>query len=83
MRNGITVFAALVATSLVATPFVIGTTKALATPDVPETVTQSVAVAPVDITPVATAPLPETCIRKVRVVYSGYAPAAAGCPAAR
>jgi hypothetical protein len=83
MRNGFTVFAVLVVTSLIATPVVIGTSKALATPDVPETIAQSVTVSPVDVTPVTAAPLPETCNRKVRVVYSGYAPAGAGCPAAR
>ncbi|GJE54015.1 MULTISPECIES: hypothetical protein [Methylobacterium] len=79
MRKGFTVFAALVATSLVATPMVIGATQAFATADPADIVTQAVAVAPVEVAPVATAAGPETCAKKVRVVYSGYAPTAAGC----
>ncbi|GLS44809.1 hypothetical protein GCM10007884_27980 [Methylobacterium brachythecii] len=82
MRQRYTVLAALVATSLLATPMVIGASNALATSDSPESVTQAVAVTPVEIAPVASAVTPETCNRKVRVVYSGYANVPAGCPTA-
>lgn len=76
MRKGLTVFAALVAASLAATPIVMGA-SALATSDGTETVETKVAVTPVEVAPVA-APA-ETCIRKVRVVYSGYGAAPAAC----
>lgn len=79
MRQGYTVFAALVATSLLTTTMVMGAANALATPDSPETVTQAVAVTPVEVAPVTSAVAPETCNRKVRVVYSGYASASAAC----
>jgi hypothetical protein len=80
MRQSLTVFAAIVAASLVATPLVISASNALATPDRVETVQMPAAVTPIEIAPVA-APLGETCVRKVRVVYAGYA--AAGCSPAR
>ena len=79
MRNGFTVFAALVATSLLATPMVIGATQASATAEPADVVTQTIAVAPVEVVSVAATTAPETCAKKVRVVYSGYAAAPAGC----
>ncbi|GJD82635.1 hypothetical protein [Methylobacterium haplocladii] len=82
MRNGFTIFAALVATALVATPMAIGATQAFATAEPAEAVSQTVAVTPVQVALVATAAAPETCAKKVRVVYSGYAAPPAGCLAA-
>ncbi len=76
MRKGLTVFAALVAASLAATPIVMGA-SALATSDGTDTVETKVAVTPVEVAPV-TAPA-ETCIRKVRVVYSGYGATPVAC----
>ncbi|GJE76904.1 MULTISPECIES: hypothetical protein [Methylorubrum] len=78
MRKGLTVFAALVATSLAATPIVMGA-SARATSDGTETVETKVAVTPVEIAPVAAPAVAETCTRKVRVVYSGYGAAPAQC----
>ncbi|MEH3116727.1 MAG: hypothetical protein PGN25_03750 [Methylorubrum populi] len=78
MRKGLTVFAALVAASLATTTLVVGASNALATPDGAQTVEKTVAVTPVEVAPVAAMPAAETCARKVRVVYSGYA-APAGC----
>ena len=73
MRSTVTVFAALVAASLVATPVVISASNAFATPDHSEAVTMPAAVTPIDVVTVP-APAPaETCTRKVRVVYTGYA----------
>lgn len=80
MRQSITIFAAIVATSLVATPVVMSASNALATPDRVEAVQMPAAVTPIEVAPVA-APTAETCARKVRVVYAGYA--AAGCSPAR
>lgn len=78
MRTGLTVFAALVAASLATTSLVVGASNALATPDGTQTVENMVVVTPVEVAPVAAMPTAETCARKVRVVYSGYA-APAGC----
>ena len=78
MRKGLTVFAALVAASLTTTSLVMGASNASATPDHTMAVEKTVAVTPVEIAPVAAMPAAETCARKVRVVYSGYA-ALAGC----
>lgn len=78
MRKGTTLFAALVAASLAATPLVMGA-SALATSDGTDTVETKVAVTPVEVMAVAAPAVPETCIRKVRVVYSGYGAAPAGC----
>lgn len=73
MRKDFTVFAALVAASLVATPMVMSAGKALATADEPAAISQTVAVMPVEVAPVAAPAMkPEACTRKVRVVYSGY-----------
>ena len=79
MRKGLTVFAALVAASLATTSLVMGASNALATSDGTDTVEKTVIVTPVDVAPVAAMPAAETCSRKVRVVYSGYAAAPAGC----
>lgn len=78
MRTGITVFAAIVAASLAATPFVMGASKALATSEDSASPAAAVAVIPVDVAPVSAAPSAQPCLRKVRVVYSGYG-APAGC----
>ncbi|OAH34669.1 hypothetical protein AX289_03170 [Methylorubrum populi] len=80
MRKGLTVFAALVAASLATTSLVIVSSNARATSDGTETIEKTVAVTPVEVAPVAAMPAAETCTRKVRVVYSGYATAPAGCP---
>lgn len=78
MRKGLTVFAALVAASLAATPLVMSASNALATSDGTDTVEKTLAVTPVEVAPVAALAAPESCARKVRVVYSGYA-APSGC----
>lgn len=78
MRKGLTVFAALVAASLAATPIVMGA-SALATSDGTDAVETKVTVTPVEVVPVAAPVVPETCTRKVRVVYSGYGTAPAAC----
>lgn len=78
MRIGITVFAAAIAASLAATPFVMGAGKALATQDSASAAPAPVTVIPVEVAPVSVAPQPEVCTRKVRVVYTGY-----GQPACR
>ena len=81
MRKGFTVFAALVAASLLATPLVMGASNALATSEETSAVEKPVAVMPVEVAPIATQSLPETCTRKVRVVYSGYGAPQGGCAA--
>ena len=78
MRTGLTVFAALVAASLATTSLMMGASNAFATQDGSGIVEETVAVTPVEIAPVAAMPAAETCARKVRVVYSGYA-TPAGC----
>lgn len=84
MRNvahkNVTVFAALVAASLLATPLVMGASNAFATADEVSAVAVPVAVMPVEVAPVA-APVmkAEGCTRKVRVVYSGYGTPDAAC----
>jgi len=75
MRKGFTVFAAVAAASLLATPLVITATNALATSETAAApITQPMTVAPVEVAAIApvTAPTAESCARKVRVVYSGY-----------
>lgn len=72
MRQSFTVFAALIAASLVATPLVITASNALATTDHSDVVEM-----PAAVTPIATVAVPppaaaEACARKVRVVYAGY-----------
>ena len=79
MRKSFTVFAALVAASLVATPFVIGASNALATQSVNDTVAMPAAVMPIQVVSVPAPAAAETCTRKVRVVYSGYAAPSAAC----
>lgn len=77
MRKGSTVFAALVAASLAATPLVMGAARA--TSDGTDTVERTLAVTPVEMAPVAAPAAAEPCTRKVRVVYSGYGAAPASC----
>ncbi len=77
MRQSVTVFAALVVASLAATPFVMSATNALATPEHTDVVEMPAAVTAIEVAPVA-APVValaavETCQRKIRVVYAGYA----------
>lgn len=72
MRSTFTVFAALVAASLVATPLVISASNALATSDQTDTVAMPAAVTPVEVSAVPAPVQAEACIRKVRVVYAGY-----------
>ncbi|MCJ2084759.1 hypothetical protein MKK88_01960 [Methylobacterium sp. E-005] len=82
-RKNIAVLAALAVSSLVATPFVMSASRALATAE-DQPVAATLRVAPVEIAPVETASLPAPkarCARKVRVVYSGYGQPADGCAA--
>ncbi|KQU35133.1 hypothetical protein ASG63_00350 [Methylobacterium sp. Leaf94] len=72
MRSSFTVFAALVAASLVATPLVITASNALATAEYSDTVTMPAAVTPIEVAAVPAPAVAETCARKVRVVYAGY-----------
>ena len=72
MRSSFTVFAALVAASLVATPIVISASNALATPDRTDAVTMPATVTPIEVVTVPAPAAAETCTRKVRVVYAGY-----------
>lgn len=78
MRTNLTIAAALVAASLVATPLVMSGTKALATAEDTATVALPAAVTPVEVTAVA-APAEPCPVRKVRVVYSGYGAPNSGC----
>jgi hypothetical protein len=80
-RKNIAVFAALAISSLIATPLMMSASRALATPE-EQAVTATLRVEPVEVAPVAAAPKAEsTCLRKVRVVYSGYGRSADGCAA--
>ena len=78
-RN-VTVLAALVAASLVATPLVMSASNAFATAEESSAVAMPAAIASVEVAPVA-APVAkgEGCTRKVRVVYSGYGTPDAAC----
>jgi hypothetical protein len=79
-KKNVTVFAVLVAASLVATPLVMSASSALATVDDVSAVAVPVAVVPVEVAPVAApAVKAEGCTRKVRVVYSGYGTPDAAC----
>ena len=79
-KKNVTVFAVLVAASLVATPLVMSASSALATVEDIATVTAPVAVMPIEVAPVAaTAAKAQGCTRKVRVVYSGYGMPDAAC----
>ena len=80
MRQSFTVFAALVAASLVATPVVISASNALATTDQSDVVQMPAAVTPIEMVTVPAPVAAETCTRKVRVVYAGYRAAGDGCP---
>lgn len=77
MRKDLTVFAALAAAALAATPLVMGASRALATQEAPAAITASLRVTPVEVAPIAAAP----CLRKVRVVYGGYNTPADACAA--
>lgn len=80
-RKNIAVFAALAISSLAATPVVMSASRALATSE-DQPVAATLRVEPVDVAPVAVAPKSEgTCLRKVRVVYSGYGQPSDGCAA--
>lgn len=80
MRQSFTVFAALVAASLVATPVVISASNALATTDQSDVVQMPAAVTPIEMVTVPAPVMAETCTRKVRVVYAGYRAVGDGCP---
>ena len=78
-RN-VTVLAALVAASLVATPLVMSASNAFATAEERSVAAMPAAVAPVEAAPIAApATRGEICTRKVRVVYSGYGTPDAAC----
>ncbi|KQO54358.1 MULTISPECIES: hypothetical protein [unclassified Methylobacterium] len=79
MRKSFTVFAALIAASLTATPFVMGASNALATTDKTDLVAMPAMVTPIEVASVPAPALPETCTRKVRVVYSGYGAPSSAC----
>ncbi|GJE15925.1 hypothetical protein [Methylobacterium marchantiae] len=79
MRKSITVFAALFAASLAATPFVVGASNALATTDKSDIVAMPAIVTPIEVAAVPAPVVAETCTRKVRVVYSGYGAPAPAC----
>jgi len=70
-RKNFAVLAALAVSAMVATPFVMSASRALATPE-ELTVTASLRVEPVEVSPVAAPKEAAPCLRKVRVVYSGY-----------
>lgn len=80
MRQSFTVFAALLAASLVATPIVISASNALATTAQPDVVQMPTAVTPIEMVTVPAPVAVETCTRKVRVVYAGYGAQGDGCP---
>ena len=80
-RKNIAVLAALAVSSLVATPFVMSASRALATAE-DQPIAATLRVEPVEVSPVTLAPKAEAgCARKVRVVYSGYGQPADGCAA--
>lgn len=80
-RKNIAILAALAVSSLVATPFVMSASRALATPE-DQPIAATLPVEPVDVAPVSVAPKAEAgCTRRVRVVYSGYGQPADGCAA--
>lgn len=80
-RTNLTVFAALAAAALAATPLVMGASRALATPEEPTAITQTVAIVPVEVGAIRSTSAAEPCQRKVRIVYSGYGTPADGCAA--
>lgn len=77
-RKNLAVLAALAVSAMVATPLVMSASHALATPEEPTTISATLRVEPVEVSPVA-APAAAPCLRKVRVVYSGYGTPAGGC----
>lgn len=79
-NRNVTVFAALIAASLVATPLVMSAGNAAATSEDVSAVAVPVAVVPVETASIAVPPTKgEGCTRKVRVVYSGYGTPDAAC----
>lgn len=80
-RKNLTVLAALTAAALAATPMVMGASRALATSEAPAAISQTVAIVPVEVGAIRTAPASEPCRHKVRVVYSGYGTSSDGCAA--
>ena len=80
-RKNITLAAALTVSALVATPLVMGASRAFATQEEPAAVSRTVAIVPVEVGALRNAPASEPCRRKVRVVYSGYGTPADGCAA--
>lgn len=79
--KNIAVLAAIAISSLAATPLVMSASRALATAE-DQPVAATLRVEPVDVAPVTAAPRAEgPCLRKVRVVYSGYGQPADGCAA--
>ena len=58
-----------------------GASRALATPDEPAAVSRTLAVVPMDVGPIRSAPAAEPCPHRVRVVYSGYGTPSDGCAA--
>lgn len=82
MRKSITVFAALFAASLAATPFVVGASNALATTDKADIVAMPAPVTAIEVSSVPAPAATETCTRKVRVVYSGYGAPPSACTVA-
>ena len=79
-RKNIAILAALAVSSLVATPFVMSASRALATAE-DQPVAATLRVEPVEVAPVAAPQAAAGCARKVRVVYSGYGQPADGCAA--
>lgn len=81
MHKGFTVFAALIAAALVATPVVVGAGKALAISERTKDVASTVVVTPIEVAQAAA--VTEPCARKVRVVYGGYGAAPSACASLR
>ncbi|WP_027172612.1 hypothetical protein [Methylobacterium sp. 10] len=82
MRKSMTVFAALFAASLAATPFVVGASNALATTDKTDIVAMPTPVTAIEVSSVPTPAAAVSCARKVRVVYSGYGAPSPACTVA-
>ena len=80
-RKNLTVFAALTVAAIAATPLVMSASRALATPEEPGAVTQTVAIVPVEVGTLRSTSGAESCQHKVRIVYSGYGTSADGCAA--
>ena len=77
-RKNLAVLAAIAVSAMAATPFVMSASRALATPEEP-TVTATLRVDPVEVSPVAAPKEAAPCLRKVRGVYSGYGTPSDAC----